>query len=76
MYRIATDEWISSGDVSAYQPVSIVYTTPAVTRLYDNSGNTLNRTLPAGTTWKVDRIITVNGHDYCRVANNEYIQKD
>jgi len=75
MYRIATDEWISSDSSNTYQPVAINYRTPATTTLYDSTGKVLSRTLPAGTSWKVDRVVTINGKQYCRVASNEYIAK-
>jgi len=75
MYRIATDEWISADSSDAYQPVAINYRTPAVTALYNSNGEPISRTLPAGSSWRVDRVVTINGKQYCRVATNEYIAK-
>jgi len=75
MYRIATDEWVSADNSNTYQPVSINYRTPAVTALYDSNGDLISKSLPANSVWKVDRVVTINGKQYCRVATNEYIAK-
>lgn len=76
MYRVATDEWVSEMNANTYQPVSTICRATADTALYDASGRVLSRGLPAGTVWKVDRIITVDGQRYERVSTNEYVRVD
>jgi len=74
MYRVATDEWISSTSVTAYQPVSGQYHATKSTTLYDQTGQSLSRVLPANTSWKVDQVVVINGAHYYRVATNEYVR--
>ena len=75
MYRVATDEWVSAGNVKVYQPVSMKYRADFVTPVYDSTGQRLSRTLPMGTSWRVDQIVENNqGEHYYRVATNEYVR--
>jgi len=76
MYRIATDEWISDQDVNQYQPAPMTYYAQYRTDVYDGNGTQLpvSAALKAGTSWKIDRVVTINGQKYCRIATNEYIQ--
>ena len=74
MYRVASDEYVSATDTKTYTPTTTDYRTTATTTLYDQNGTPLRATLPAGTSWKVDRIVTINGQSYYRVATDEYVK--
>ena len=74
MCRIATDEWIPAQGVDTYSSVKMTYTVDSETPVYDIDGNVLPNTLKAGTTWKVDQIVMIDGQEYYRVATNEYIK--
>lgn len=74
MYRVASDEYIPATGTNTYTPTNIDYRTAAVTTLYDQDGQPLRATLPAKTSWKVDRIVVINGQRYYRVATNEFVK--
>ena len=74
MCRIATDEWIPAQGVDTYSSVKMTYTVDSETPVYDIDGNVLPNTLKAGTSWKVDQIVMIDGQEYYRVATNEYIK--
>lgn len=73
MYRVATDQWIPATSVITYQPISSVYQAKGVIPLYDHTGKLLEKTLPAGTSWKTDQIAMIDGQKYYRVATDEYV---
>ena len=74
MYRVATDEYISATNTNTYTPTAIDYRSTAITTLYDQNGQPLRATLPANTSWKVDRVVMINGQRYYRVATNEFVK--
>lgn len=74
MYRVATDEYIAATGTNTYTPTNIDYRSATITTLYDQNGQPLRATLPAGTSWKVDRIVIINGQRYYRVATNEFVK--
>ncbi|WP_057880015.1 SLAP domain-containing protein [Companilactobacillus kimchiensis] len=75
MYRVATDEWISNGNVASYEPVASEYHATLTTPLYDINGNLLTRKLPAGTAWKVDEVVeNSSGEHFYRVSTDEFVR--
>ncbi|WP_125591250.1 SLAP domain-containing protein [Companilactobacillus jidongensis] len=73
-YRVATNEFVPVGEVYEYSYSDINVTTDSVTPVYDERGVKLNVTLPANATYKVDRVVTINGVKYYRVATNQFIK--
>ena len=72
MYRVGTDEWVSGDSTTTYESYVTVYTTKATTPVYNGAGQQVS-VLPANTEWHVDRIVTINGVKYYRIATNEFI---
>ncbi len=76
-YRVATNEWVKASNVYVYQNKSQVIQTNNNQQLVDSKGNTVtNRSLLANTAWYTDRIATINGKSYYRVATNEFVPID
>ncbi|MFC6322934.1 SLAP domain-containing protein [Companilactobacillus baiquanensis] len=76
-YRVSTDGYVNSSDVYLYKPINEVIQAvgdkPVV--LYNNQGQLIknsNRALAPGSTWRTDRIITVDHISYYRVSTNEF----
>lgn len=74
-YRVATDEWIKASDAYVYESQDLVITTgPEIQYLTTSRGKTVsNRALAGDTSWKVDRLIYIDGVEYYRVATNEFV---
>ena len=76
-YRVATNEWVKASNVYVYQNKNQVIQTNNNQQLVDSKGNTVtNRSLLANTAWYTDRIATINGKSYYRVATNEFVPVD
>lgn len=76
-YRVATNEWVKASNVYVYQNKSQVIQTNNDQQLVDSKGNSVtNRSLLANTAWYTDRIATINGKSYYRVATNEFVPVD
>lgn len=73
MYRVASDEWVSSESTDTYQPEATIFHAQTATPVYDVTGKKEAKTLPAGTSWKTDRIVSINGQNFYRVASDEYV---
>jgi len=75
-YRVSTNEWINADSVYVYVPNKRVVT---VTDKYDagllnaSGKRVTNRGLAKGSSWRSDRIATLNGSTYFRVATNEFL---
>lgn len=78
LYRVATDEWVKASDVYLYVVKNIVIKTSDHTQRLTNAHGKLvsNRALAADTFWCVDRVATINGKPYYRVATNEFVPTD
>ena len=76
MYRVATNEWIKVAGTTNFEPVSQTFRADTTTYLYDSTGKTLTKSLPADTSWKVDQIIYIDGQAYYRVATDEYVKAE
>jgi len=74
MYRVSTDGWISEKVSTTYQPVKTVYKADAETTVYSSSGKATSKKLAAGSLWKADRIVTIDGQEYLRIATNEFVK--
>jgi len=78
-YQVATDKYVKASDVYLYQGVSDVVKThdQEVTYLSTIAGKQVtNRGLARLTDWKADKIVTINGQKYYRVATNEFVNAD
>lgn len=76
-YRVSTNGYVNSNDVYLYKPINEVIKAmgdkPVV--LYNNQGQLIknsNRALAPGSTWRTDRVITVDHISYYRVSTNEF----
>ncbi|WP_057766501.1 SLAP domain-containing protein [Companilactobacillus tucceti] len=76
-YRVSTNGYVNSSDVYLYKPINEVIKAmgdkPVV--LYNNQGQLIknsNRALAPGSTWRTDRVITVDHISYYRVSTNEF----
>ncbi|WP_225420958.1 SLAP domain-containing protein [Companilactobacillus keshanensis] len=76
-YRVSSNGYVNSSDVYLYKPINDVIKAmgdkPVV--LYNNQGQLIknsNRALAPGSTWRTDRIITVDHVSYYRVSTNEF----
>lgn len=74
MYRVSTDGWVSEKVSTTYQPVKTVYKADAETTVYSSSGKATSKKLAAGSLWKADRIVTIDGQEYLRIATNEFVK--
>lgn len=73
-YRVATNEFVPVGEVYEYSYVNTKVTTDAETPVYNERGVELNIPLPANTTYKADRLVTINNEQYYRIATNEFVK--
>ncbi|MGQ2375866.1 MBG domain-containing protein [Companilactobacillus zhachilii] len=73
-YRVATNQFIPIAAVRNYASVSLNVTTNINTPIYNEQGQFMNVELPAKATYKVDRIVYINGVHYYRVATNMFIR--
>lgn len=76
-YRVSSNGYVNSSDVYLYKPINEVIKAmgdkPVV--LYNNQGQLIknsNRALAPGSTWRTDRVITVDHISYYRVSTNEF----
>ncbi|ALB29485.1 MucBP domain-containing protein [Companilactobacillus heilongjiangensis] len=74
MYRVSTDGWISEKVSTTYQPVKTVYKAESETTVYSSTGEATAKKLPIGSSWKADRIVTIGGQEYLRIATNEFVK--
>ncbi len=72
-YQIGNDTWVKADAVYTYQSVSGTATLNENCGLYDIYGHFLGQALKKGTSWKFDRIVTINGIKYYRVGTNVFI---
>lgn len=72
-YRVATNEFVSADQVYEYKNVNDTLTTKSAVSLYNERGQKLSNELPVNTTYKIDRVAVINGQDYYRVAENEFV---
>lgn len=76
-YRVATNEWVKASNVYVYADRNLVIQTNSNQQLVDSKGNAVtNRSLLANTSWYTDRVATINGKSYYRVATNEFVPTD
>lgn len=72
-YRVATNKWIKRASTPVNN--SITVTLLGNQKVYDTSSNTLTRSLPNGSSWKVSRVVVNNNNVYWgQVSNNEWIK--
>ncbi len=72
-YRVATDQWIKR----TYAPVdnSITITIIGNQKVYDTSTDSVSRTLPNGSSWKVSKVFVNSKNVYWgRVSSNEWVK--
>ncbi|WP_334330492.1 SLAP domain-containing protein [Companilactobacillus sp. HBUAS59699] len=74
MYRVANDEWVKAADAYTYQPIKQIYHANKTTELYNSKGQLLPQELKAGTDWKTDQLVVINGQTYYRVATDEFVK--
>ncbi|WP_137619783.1 SLAP domain-containing protein [Companilactobacillus heilongjiangensis] len=74
-YRLASDEYLAVDSATAFTPAPAKAKVhlSAKTAVYDSQGKKLRLTLPAGSTWRTDGCIMVDGVKMYRVATNEYV---
>ncbi|MCH4009213.1 SLAP domain-containing protein [Companilactobacillus sp.] len=76
-YRVSTNGWLKASESLRYDPVSQIVTTgDKVVTVYDSQGNATKRSLAANTSWKADKVATINGKTFYRVSINEWIAAD
>lgn len=74
-YRVATNEWVKISHTEVSK--TITATLKSATQIYDMSTNTLSRSLPAGSSWKVDRVFRNSKNVFWgRISTNEWIKLD
>lgn len=87
-YAVATDTYVAASDLTditdttattttdndANTSVGKTMTVKTTTTLVDNNAAAINATLPAGSSWKVGKTMTVNGISYYQVATNEWVK--
>ncbi|WP_125763312.1 KxYKxGKxW signal peptide domain-containing protein [Companilactobacillus hulinensis] len=74
-YRVATSEFAKLDQVYLYQYTDkVVRTNSNIVPVYDERGNKLNETLPANASYRADRIVTINGQQYYRVAVDKFVK--
>jgi len=72
-YRVATNEFVPVGEVYEYSYAKTNVSTDSVTSLYNERGEQLSISLPANMSYKADRIVSINGIQYYRVATNQFV---
>ncbi|WP_164509439.1 SLAP domain-containing protein [Companilactobacillus jidongensis] len=73
-YRVSTNEFVKASDVYEYTYLSQVVTTAKAATVYDERGNATTKQLPAGSAYKSDRFVNINGKIYYRIATNEFVR--
>lgn len=78
-YRVATNQWVTNGGYegssnSIFSNGPIAITLNKDITLYDTSTNSLTRTLPKGSSWRINRSVqNSNGQYFVQVSTNEWI---
>lgn len=78
-YRVATNQWVTNGGYegssnSIFSNGSIAITLNKDITLYDTSTNSLTRTLPKGSSWRVNRSVqNSKGQYFVQVSTNEWL---
>lgn len=76
-YQVATDEWVLATEdqsTSIFQNGTVTATLSKPVQLYDTSTNSMTRTLPAGSAWKINSAVENSaGYFFAKVSNNEWI---
>lgn len=75
--RVASNEWVKASQVYPYKDFQGTIRTNdgSYKSLYTAEGKLVKtRALAADTNWKSDRTINLNGKEYYRVANNEFVK--
>lgn len=72
-YQVATNEWIQLvSDTTSKSPKTI--TLAKAVKLYNTATNSMTRTLPAKSSWRVSAVVkNQNGSYYAQVSNNEWL---
>ncbi|HIY91480.1 SLAP domain-containing protein [Companilactobacillus sp. HBUAS56275] len=74
MYRVGKDEFVSFSDLKPYTLSKDIISVAVNTPLYDSKGALLDVFLPSGSLWRYDRTTTIGGHEYVRVAADEFVR--
>lgn len=77
-YRVATDEYVKTGDVYVYVPQRNIVRVhnDQIGYLVNVEGKKVtNRALQSSTDWITDRYTMINGEKYYRVATNEFVNE-
>lgn len=76
-YQVATNEWVLATEdknTSVFSKGTATVTLAKPVQLYDTSSNSMTRTLPAGSAWKVNATVENSaGYFFAKVSNNEWI---
>lgn len=74
-YRLASDKYLAVDSATVFTPAAAKAKVhlSVKTAVYDSQGKKLRLTLPAGSTWRTDGCIMVDGVKMYRVATNEYV---
>ena len=75
-YQINDNQWIKATDIYIYSDLNSLFRThsDSYKHLINVNDKALNRGLAAGSDWKVDRVATINGDKYYRVATDEWVK--
>ncbi|WP_125763314.1 SLAP domain-containing protein [Companilactobacillus hulinensis] len=74
-YRVATGEFAKLDQVYLYQYTDkVVRTNSNIVPVYDERGNKMDETLPANTSYRADRIVTISGVSYYRIADDAFVK--
>ncbi|WP_334329900.1 SLAP domain-containing protein [Companilactobacillus sp. HBUAS59699] len=72
-YRVATNQWIKRIYTPVKNPITVTLTSNQ--QIYDTATNSLGRTLPNGSSWKVSKVFRNSKNVFWgRVSNNEWIK--
>ncbi|WP_125567962.1 SLAP domain-containing protein [Companilactobacillus insicii] len=72
-YRVATNQWVKRTYVPADN--SITVTLIGNQKVYDTATNSMSRTLPNGTSWKVVKVVVNSKNIYWgQVSSNEWVK--
>ena len=77
-FRIAPNQWITNGGTNGSDHIfangPFTITLAKDTQLYDNSTNSMTKTLVKGSSWKVfSTVINNQGQIFARISDNEWI---
>jgi len=75
-YRVSTNEFVPVEKVYEYLDAKNTVTTDSPTPVYDERGVQQSVTLPADASYKVDKVVVIDGVVYYRVSTNEFIKTD